>query len=525
MQVQDLAILRLLLAILTTIYSRVDGNGEAYEWLDVDPKSFQGHFDLDDDVSPTEIQEDLQDTWKQLSQTGQFSGVVTQYLHQYASRFDLFGEHPFYQATTEEYDALVPAKKQVATGTGQVNIKQINRRISESANSPAIFAPKVGTAKNQVSTAEFVRWLITYQNFTGVTDKTKVVTPEKFSNPAGWLYRINPVYADGDSLFETLMLNLILTIDADQGYTIQKPVWEFESVQQYVTERKKQLVPDNIAELYTTWSRILHVQWQDQQPKAIFSAGIPIFEADGAFIEPMTTWRRDKKTKVYRPAVKGLRSLGKSMWRDFGRYVQVTQTDDIHEPGIVAWLHDLKDNDMIPDEQLLALKSVAFISDGNATSQSPAVEITDDMHIQADVLFDQANQDFWPAQIEAMIELTQDVGKDYYGFASSLAQIRNLDVRTFAGPMSAKFYERLNEPFKAWLSSLTGQDERNDKVNLWKQQLKRIVFAMLNGVIQTSSPRDISGIEGAKGPINIFTASNQLRRKVQVHLDIKGKAE
>ena len=35
---QDLVILRLLVAILTTVYSRIDANGKNYEWLTLDEK-------------------------------------------------------------------------------------------------------------------------------------------------------------------------------------------------------------------------------------------------------------------------------------------------------------------------------------------------------------------------------------------------------------------------------------------------------------------------------------------------------
>ena len=87
--------------------------------------------------------------------------------------FDFFGQKPFYQVTTEDYDALVPKNKSVAAGKGQVLVKQLNRRVSESAHSPAIFAPKSGEVKNEMSLDELVRWLITYQNFTGVTDKLR----------------------------------------------------------------------------------------------------------------------------------------------------------------------------------------------------------------------------------------------------------------------------------------------------------------------------------------------------------------
>ena len=36
MEVQNFAILRVLLAVLTTVFTRVDATGEAYEWLQLD---------------------------------------------------------------------------------------------------------------------------------------------------------------------------------------------------------------------------------------------------------------------------------------------------------------------------------------------------------------------------------------------------------------------------------------------------------------------------------------------------------
>lgn len=516
MHAQDLALLRLLLAILTTVYSRVDAEGDRYSWLE----ETAGVYQIDEDeFDKEESKKDLLETWQTLRQAGCFSEAVTDYLNDYADRFDFFGDRPFYQVTAAEYDALVPENKKVAAGKGQVAVKQLNRRISESANTPAIFAPKTGMAKNTVPLEELVRWVITYQNFTGVTDKTKVVTDEKFSNPAGWLYRINPVFAKGKTLFETLMLNLVLS-DNRHEYAVPKPEWEFQSVHDYVADRKQAILPDNLPALYTAWSRILHIAWDEQNQPKIFSAGIPMFSADNALLEPMTTWRLDKKTNDYRPAVKGLRSLGIAMWRNFGDYVSVKQADDSHEPGLVIWLRTLKEEGLIAYNQPLMLNSIALISDGNATSQSPAVELMDDMQMQADVLFDPEIVNYWPARIEEAIDFTQTIGKDYYHFASDVGEIRNLDVRPFASKMSAKFYERLNEPFKAWLEGLTGRDDRDEKIILWKAQLKNITVQAVDEVVQSSSPRDIQGITKERGQLNIFTAKNHLMYNLRTHLDL-----
>ncbi|NLR10599.1 MULTISPECIES: type I-E CRISPR-associated protein Cse1/CasA [Lactobacillaceae] len=524
MHSQDLAILRFLLAILTTVYSRVDAAGDPYAWLDMTddlpPKMTVDEDDFEDDG-----QTDLLDTWQQLRASGQFSAAVTHYLTHYRACFDFFGERPFYQVTATDYDQLVPENKRIAVGKGQVAVKQMNRRVSESGHTPALFAPKSGDAKNEVALAELVRWVITYQNFTGVTDKTKVVTEEKFSNPAGWVYRLNPVFVKGQTLFETLLLNLILVNkrqDEDAAeQVLQRPVWEYSSILDYIGERKKQILPNNLAELYTAWSRILHIDWDAAGHPAIFSAGIPMYSADNALIEPMTTWRRDKKTNDYRPAVKGLRSLGIAMWRNFGQYVKVREADNIQEPGLVVWLRLLKAKALIPHDQPLMLNSIALISDGNATSQSPAAEVVDDMQMQADVLFDRPEiAENWPTRIEEVIELTQTIGKDYYHFATDIGQIRNLDVRPFASKLSATFYERLNDPFKTWLEQLTGHDDREAKIILWKQTLKKIAVAAVDEVVQTSSPRDIRGIEGQHGPLNIFTAKNRFMYNLRTHLDL-----
>lgn len=524
MRSQDLAIMRFLLAILTTVYSRYDADDTPYSWITVDPDTMQATV-AEDDTEKKTVNKKLLKTWDQLYQAGKFSKVVTDYLKHYDNRFDMFGDHPFYQVTTADYDSLVPSNKRIEKGKGQVLVKQLNRRISESGNTPAIFAPKTGEQKNAINIDELVRWLITYQNYTGVTDKTKIETKEKFSNSAGWLYRLNPVYAQGQTVFETLMLNLKLGGVHSKSLALQKPVWEYE-IQDYIAAREQQVVPDNLAELYTTWSRILHIEWPDDKHPLIFSAGIPIFDSTGAFIEPMTTWRIDKKTGEYRPAVKGLRSLGISMWRGFGNYVDVHNDSGQPEPGIVSWLHDIKDQDtsVIADDQLLTLASSTLISDGNATSQAPAVEVADDIRLQADVLFDPEVAEYWPVRIEDTIDMTQMVGTEFYHFATTLGRIRNVDARTFAGHLSGQFYQNLNEPFREWLSQLTGDDDREQKIGQWKEQLVDILNDTVDDVMKTSSPRDISGIEDDKGYlINIFTAKSRLNYNVRKYLDPQDK--
>ena len=487
---QDLVILRLLVAILTIVYSRVDANGEVYEWLTLDEK-----MHIKEEEEEDYEYDDLVNTWQLLYKNGKFSKSVAQYLKENSSKFDFLGNDPFYQVNKEVYDEEVPANKKVniKSPKGTVDIKQINRTISESNNSPAIFSPRTRQTKNEVNLAQLVRWIITYQSFTSVTDKTKVNSKKKFSVSAGWLYGLNPVFAQGENLFQTLMLNLVFP----EEYKEEKPFWEFENAVEYIEFLKDEPFARDlsISTLYTLWSRMLHIEWIDDEP-IIFTAGLPKLDSTEAFVEPMTTWRRNTKTGEVYPATKHLTDLTKAMWRNFGQYVRTTDSEeleDMHEPEIIKWLRNVQDNEYLPTDTSLTLRTTTLISDGNATSQSPVVEVNDQFRIKAEVLFDKNDKDYWPEDIENMIDLTQQVGKDFWIFTNNISKLRGLDGTDFADNSTAKFYESLNLPFLTWLASLRNDQERADKTAEWKRILKRIAITKAEELLKHASPRDIIG--------------------------------
>lgn len=536
MHAQDLAILRLLVAILTTVYTRVDQTGQKYDWVTLDDKM---HLQSFKNPKALKIKKALLKTWSTLYDKGSFSEAVFEYLDKNREVFDFFGDRPFYQVTAEQYDSFVPDNKKIAKGSGTVDLMQINRLISQSGNSVALFAPKSANRKNKLTLDELVRWVITYQNFTGVTDKTKVKAKEKMSNSRGWLYTLNPVYAQGKNLFETLMLNLLLFNPNKPAYTQQRPVWE-EDLGEYVKRRLSQVKPDNFAETYTVWSRLLHIEWRDGTP-TIFSAGLPAFDSANAYyIEPMSTWRMNKKDGNYYPATRQLSSIGIAMWRNFGQYINVERTSDssvqeeTEEPLIVAWLNYLKTKHELLNQQMINLHTSGIISNGGATSLMPAAEFDDNLRIEADVLFDETEdrKNAWPQRIEGMVDLNQEVGRKYYGFLMEVGRIRfgSQGAADFAGRKSQTFYDNLNEPFENWLSNLSGGDNRDEQQKLWEKQLKQIALRTLDDFLEIIAPRDISGIKADKGQSgtkstesNIFIAANKYRAGINKVLNKNGK--
>src|SRR5699024_5753029 len=130
---QDLSILRFLLALTTTVYSRVHVNGVPYE---------------------TTAKEELLDTWDTLKQSHDFTSVV-QYLNEHADEFqdlycidlDLFGK-----LTTK-----TKPEKILAGSVDALPISSLNRTINQSNNSYVTYGPRASININDITKPEFMR--------------------------------------------------------------------------------------------------------------------------------------------------------------------------------------------------------------------------------------------------------------------------------------------------------------------------------------------------------------------------------
>ncbi|MCT7757071.1 MAG: type I-E CRISPR-associated protein Cse1/CasA, partial [Lactobacillus iners] len=183
MPTQDFAVMRFLLAILHTVFSRYDAHGEPYEMIELNDRMQQiEKVDLEDEE---DYEDALMETWKDLWNAKKFPEIVVKYLDAWHDRFYLFDDkYPFYQVTKEEIDTSKISKASPSKILG----KNINRLISESGNKIALFSPKYDANNNKglLTYDELTRWLITFQSYTGLSDKV-IFGNEKYKASKGWL--------------------------------------------------------------------------------------------------------------------------------------------------------------------------------------------------------------------------------------------------------------------------------------------------------------------------------------------------
>lgn len=522
METQNFAILRILLAVLHTVFSRVDANGEEYSFIDLDEKYLpfsQVHSDDADDY-----EEALLDAWQKLWDRGTFPAVIEGYLDAWRDQFFLFDDrYPFMQVKAEDISASKINKRKASSVSG----KTINRLVSESGNKIALFSPKVEAGKNKESLAasELARWLVTYQGYCGLSDKT-TFNVEKMKWSKGWLFDLGGVYLSGDNLFETLLLNLALVHPTSNfNLAIQTPCWEFDSsdlIRSYLSGRTL----DNIASLYTSWSRAVYIDpaFDENKPFEMYVVKLPELNHENPEIELMTLWRvsTDEKDKGdFKPR---RHNENVSLWRSFG----LIALPDSIEGGqkrvtLIKWLHMIEE---LIGDKAITLNSISMKPDGNATSWLPKGEISDSLHLSDFILTDLA-ENGWVPRINDAIEKTKHVvEKIYGGFLKDISDIRNTSSQGFVSQGKAELYFLIDLPFRNWIESISLGSNKEDKILDWYQQLYKISSRQAEVVLSSSGTRDFLGREvgneNSQRYLNAPIAYNKFVNSLRKALPMRG---
>lgn len=486
---QDFAVLRILLSVLHTVYSRYDTTDKPYNYMTLDDKSCVVKTHSDDMQMKRQYRKQLLNTWESLWEEKRFSEAVNDYLVQWHDHFYLFDDQfPFMQITKEELDSFPLSKAKPSSVSG----KSINRLISESGNKIALFSPKYHSNKEFLNADEVARWLITYHGYTSLSDKV-IFGSEKYKASKGWLFDIGGIYLSGENLFETLLLNLILVHPYEQfNYNIETPAWEFsgkEKIEHYLNKSD----PDNLADLYTNWSRavIIEPNYEPSKPFSLEIVKLPEINHKDNFLEPMTMWRFNRQGDAKGSFTPRKHVENEAIWRSFSLIAVPSKKEETHQPEIIRWLDNLYE---IIDEIPVQLNGISMKDDGNATSWMPVDEVTNDLNIYSNVLTE-IQEDGWVENISLAVEQTKYVVSKIYGdLLSDVLEIRNSSNKDFRNNKLEQMYFLIDLPFKNWVSSINGESEKAQKLREWRSKMRTIIEAEVYEFVKEAGPREYIGI-------------------------------
>ena len=502
MKTQDFAVMRVMLAILHTVFSRFDSNGDSHGFFEVDKEKFLQTGELKE--SDLEDYEDaLYQTWVDIWNAKEFPKVVEEYLEKWRERFFLYDDkYPFFQVTKEVIE-------KDAAGGGEFYGKNINRLVSESNNKQAYFSPKDESYKEYIVDDELARWLITLQGYIGTSDKKKVGSAKTYSK--GWLYDLGGVYLQGNNLFETLMLNFVIAHNENNNLLkSQKPCWEAETIEKNIELYFHNGI-DNIASLYTAWCREIFIDPnRTKEDKFVcFIAKLPEIEHSDAFLEPMTVWKYNDTGEYkdkYRPRK---HDANKSMWRNFGLLTGVGE--GTRKPGVIEWLNKLCDisesEELGFNKENITLCAVCMLDDGNATSWAPIDEVEDTLNLKERVLVDTGDNG-WIIRINKTISDTKAIIDTVLKrFIFDLLEIRNME-KSDVSKYVEQFYFRIDLSFRNWIESIDIDNDKDTKEIEWQNVLKKAMKEYVDELVSNAGLRDYKGIETSTGVKNIATIYN-----------------
>lgn len=522
---QDFAVLRVLLAVLHTVFSRFDAHGNVYGCLEVDDRLIQVAEIDEEDIE--EHTEDLYDTWFTLWEKQQFPEIVATYLEKWHDRFNLFDEeYPFFQVRKQDINADKISRPKGSLIYG----KNINRLISESGNKTALFSPKHKASKDNLTSAEIARWLITFQGYTGLSDKV-IFGKQKYKPSKGWLFDLGAVYFAGRNLFETLMLNFALVYhEYDNAYHIQKPCWEYNAGEIIASCFDSNHI-DNLAGLYTAWSRGIYIEADIDvdSPFLCYIVKLPDINHADNFLEPMTIWKYNDNGENKNKYTPRKHQQNKAMWRSFGLITgwdAMRQGNEYRKPGLIEWLFDIKNISEQSRKKLkdrsTALCIISMQDDGNATSWVPTDEIHDYLVINDFVLTD-LKEDGWIVRLNEVIEETKKViGFIYKKYIADIKEIRNISSDLFISQKVEEVYFAIDNPFRTWLAGIQPYDEKEKKIMEWKTILKELVQNQARKMFYNAAPRDYMGIIVGEDVKNIATAYNIFSYRLDRELKPEG---
>lgn len=462
---QNVSILRLMLAVLHTVFSRYSPQGEPAPLYDSD---------------------DAADRWKELWNAGRLpEKPIRDYLASVHDRFWLFHpERPFYQTEAAKIGTEYTASK-------------LNGAVSESGNKIRLFCGCTGVQKSELSYSEAARWLLYVNNYDDTSSKPK---GKNLPSPgAGWLGKLGLITIWGNNLFETLVYNLILLNhkrNFSEVWGPECPAWEPDVPN--TAERAEIPMPDNLSELYTLQSRRLWLNRDDNEKVIGYNLlGGDFFEKVDAFIEPMTVWSKVKGNERAGEKFQPRRhDSSVQMWREFSYAFETAEGS--HIPGVVLWTKYIKQ--MLPKSRKLISFSIAAVQYGDKDFFVNDV-FSDSLTFHTDLLTEIGEH--WRAKITDEIKKCDEsaaalrfLAKDIELAAGSAED--TVLKRAVVERAREQYYYEIDLPFRNWLERIDPNweivsEQEEQALREWRETAKRIALRIGQELVESAGTAAIVG--------------------------------
>ncbi|GHJ35405.1 type I-E CRISPR-associated protein Cse1/CasA [Streptomyces sp. TS71-3] len=423
---------------------------------------------------------DIED-WADLWSDPECFAPVETYLDTHRRRFDLLDpDEPFFQTAG------------LRTAKGEVS--PLNRIVADVPNGEPFFTARMPTV-TRLTFAEAARWVVHAHAFdtsgikSGALGDARVKGGKVYPLGTGWAGGLGGVFAEGETLRETLLLNL-MAADTEEMEIAEddRPAWRREPCGPGGSERSVTGPRD----LYTWQSRRLRLHHDANGVHGVvLGYGDPLASRNMHRREPMTAWRRStaqekklRRTPVYLPRE---HDPAQSAWRGIASLVadraeaaQGAEAAKYLRPAILEWVSRLVTEGHLPRHFLIRAR---VIGAAYGTQQSVIDDIVDD-HVPMPVVLLHRQDRTYAQQAVGAAEDADLAVRALGDLAADLARAAGRDHEGPRRTARAVGFDALEEPYRTWLSVLAEADDPFERRTAWKRSVRRLIGRLSDGLIE-----------------------------------------
>jgi CRISPR system Cascade subunit CasA len=405
---------------------------------------------------------------------------IREYLNRHRSRFDLLHpDTPFYQVAD------------LRTAKGEMS--DLSKLIADVPNGKPFFSSRPSPHVS-LTFAEAARWVVHCQAFDPSGIKSGAVGDPRAKNGKGypigigWAGLLGGVLAEGATLRETLLLNLLTADFADlaQWRDRDAPAWERppNGPAPDFADDDTERAPDGPLDLYTWQSRRIRLFWCGNRVTGVSVCnGDRLTPQNRHHAEPLTGWRRsqaqEKKLRLPTVYMPREHEPQRAIWRGLQSLLpgsagtQGEQAAPGLAPMVLDWIGYLTENVVEPDHPVhLRTIGMTYGSQSSVTD-----EITDDALALRAVLLSRDATPLVGVAI-ACVTAADKAARALGTLAGTLATARGGEPdgpRTRATELA---YAELDTLFRRWLAELASDTEPSAAQAAWHRQVHGVILPL-----------------------------------------------
>ncbi|MEU9271940.1 type I-E CRISPR-associated protein Cse1/CasA [Streptomyces sp. NPDC048251] len=456
------------------------------------------------------------ETWGELWADPQCFAPVGGYLDTHRDRFDLL--HP-----------ATPFFQTAGLRTAKDEVFSLNRIVADVPNGEPFFTARMPTVE-RLTFAEAARWVVHAHAYdtsgikSGMAGDERVKGGKVYPLGTGWAGGLGGVFAEGETLRETLLLNLVAAdTDALEFTADDRPAWRRAPCPPGGAERP----PTGLRDLYTWQSRRLRLHHDaDGVTGVVLGYGDPLTARNMHRREPMTPWRRStfQEKKLRQPLIYLPRDHdpARAAWRgvtslvaDRSETTQGAEAAPYLRPGILEWVARLVTEGELPRDFLIRARVVGA---KYGTQQSVIDEIVDDRLLMPLVLLHRQDRACARQAIGAAEDADQAV-RALGDLATDLARAAGSEGEQRRSAARELGFTALENPYRTWLAALTDAGEALGQRRWWQREIHGLISRLGERLILDAGDaawqgRTVSAAKGGTQWLNAGLADRWFRGRL-----------